>query len=47
MTEFIERVKRNIEKHKPLLDRLAREGDCLACVGTERGCEQHRLEATE
>jgi hypothetical protein len=39
--EFRERLAANMAKHKPLLHRLAREGDCMACVGTEHGCEQH------
>lgn len=30
-----------IDKLKPVLDRLARSGDCLACYGTPNGCQQH------
>lgn len=40
--DFTARLEANIAKHKPLLDRLAREGDCRDCRGTEAGCDKHR-----
>lgn len=45
MTEFNERLLRNMAKHKPVLDRLARAGDCRACVVAQvnghEGCGAH------
>lgn len=40
--EFRERLKANLKKHKSVLDRLAREGDCGACNFTLMGCDEHR-----
>ncbi len=45
--EFADRLRANIAEHKPLLDRLARGGDCLVCAGTPGGCATHRAEPPE
>lgn len=38
-----EQIRASIERNKPLLDRLARGGDCRACVAAgPEGCEEHR-----
>lgn len=39
---FVERLAASIDANGTILDRLARDGDCLACAGTEHGCGRHR-----
>ena len=40
---FADRLEANMVKNKPLLDRLAREGDCWQCRAVDGGCDRHRI----